>query len=211
MAGRCLILKSVNLLRGELNNDMMKKMLLITALMFCVSAHGQELSDSIEYMGMRMTIEEKDTLQNKLERDSLPAFLFYTSSRPGFAFNSPDSRTPIDIPLGLKIYVIRKAENDTYLCETANRMLFIYRSDIELDDKMDSILSIHSAIYLRLRIEMSTMGQMMERLAGLKKLETYYKRVIRLAKQRKECEMPDDVARLLYLDKVFSSFMKTTP
>ena len=189
----------------------MKKMLLITALMFCVSAHGQELSDSIEYMGMRMTIEEKDTLQNKLEKDSLPAFLYYVSSKPGFAFNSPDSRTPIDIPLGLKIYVIRKAENDTYICETANRMLFIYRSDIELDDKMDSILSIHSAIYLRLRIEMSTMGQMMERLASLKKLETYYKRAIRLAKQRKECKMPDDVARLLYLDKVFSSFMKTTP
>lgn len=211
MAGKCLILKSVNLLHGELNNDMMKKMLLITALMFCVSAHGQELSDSIEYMGMRMTIEEKDTLQNKLEKDSLPAFLYYVSSKPGFAFNSPDSRTPIDIPLGLKIYVIRKAENDTYICETANRMLFIYRSDIELDDKMDSILSIHSAIYLRLRIEMSTMGQMMERLASLKKLETYYKRAIRLAKQRKECKMPDDVARLLYLDKVFSSFMKTTP
>ena len=70
MAGRFLILKSVNLLHGELNNYMMKKMLLITALMFCVSAHGQELCDSIEYMGMRMTIEEKDTLQDKLEKDS---------------------------------------------------------------------------------------------------------------------------------------------
>ena len=211
MAGRFLILKSVNLLHGELNNYMMKKMLLITALMFCVSAHGQELSDSIEYMGMRMTIEEKDTLQDKLEKDSLPPFLFYVSSKPGFAFNSPDSRTPIDIPLGLKIYVIRKTENDTYLCETDNRMLFIYRSDIELDDKMDSILSVHSAIYQHFRIEMSTMGLMTEYLASLKKLETYYTRVLRLAKQRKECKMPDDVARLLYLDKVFSSFMKIIP
>ncbi len=211
MAGRFLILKSVNLLHGELNNDMMKKMLLITALMFCVSAHGQELCDSIEYMGMRMTIEEKDTLQDKLEKDSLPPFLFYVSSKPGFAFNSPDSRTPIDIPLGLKIYVIRKAENNTYLCETTNRMLFIYRSDIELDDKMDSILSVHSAIYQHFRIVMSTMGHMMECLASLKKLETYYKRAIRLAKQRKECRMPDEVARLLYLDKVFSSFSKIIP
>ena len=211
MAGRCLILKSVNLLHGELNNYMMKKMLLITALMFCVSAHGQELCDSIEYMGMRMTIEEKDTLQDKLEKDSLPPFLFYVSSKPSFAFNSPDSRTPIDIPLGLKIYVLRKAENDAYLCETANRMLFIYRSDIELDDKMDSILSIHSAIYQHFRIQMSTMGLMTEYVSSLKKLETYYKRAIRLAKQRKECRMPDEVARLLYLDKVFSSFSKIIP
>ncbi len=211
MAGRFLILKSVNLLHGELNNYMMKKMLLITALMFCVSAHGQELSDSIEYMGMRMTIEEKDTLQNKLEKDCLPAFIYYFSSRPAFAFNSPYSRNPIDIPLGLKIYVLRKAENDAYLCETANRMLFIYRSDIELDDKMDSILSIHSAIYQHFRIQMSTMGLMTEYVSSLKKLETYYTRVLRLAKQRKECKMPDDVARLLNLDKVFSSFMKTTP
>lgn len=192
-------------------NDMIKNLFLIMAFMFCCSAHCQSLPDSIEYMGMRMTIEEKDTLQNKLEKDSLPAFLFYISSRPGFAFNSPDSRTPIDIPLGLKIYVIRKAENDTYLCETANRMLFIYRSDIELDDKMDSILSIHSAIYQHLRIEMSMMGQIMEYRTVLKKAEAYYKKTIRLAKQRKECKMPDDVARLLYLDKVFSSFMKTTP
>lgn len=190
---------------------MIKNLFLIMAFMFCCSAHCQSLPDNIEYMGMRMTIEEKDTLQNKLEKDSLPAFLFYISSRPGFAFNSPDSRIPIDIPLGLKIYVIRKAENDTYLCETANRMLFIYRSDIELDDKMDSILSIHSAIYQHLRIEMSMMGQIMEYRAGLKKLEAYYKKSIRLAKQRKECKMPDDVARILYLDKVFSSFMKTTP
>ena len=190
---------------------MIKNLFLIMAFIFCCSAHCQSLHDSIEYMGMRMTIEEKDTLQNKLEKDSLPAFLFYISSRPGFAFNSPDSRTFIDIPLGLKIYVLRKAENDTYLCETANRMLFIYRSDIELDDKMDSILSIHSAIYQHFRIEMSTMGLMMERLADLKKLETYYKRAIRLAKQRKECEIPDDVARLLYLDKLFSSFTKTIP
>ena len=90
-------------------------------------------------------------------------------------------------------------------------MLFIYRSDIELDDKMDSILSIHSAIYQHFRIQMSTMGLMTEYVSSLKKLETYYTRVLRLAKQRKECKMPDDVARLLYLDKVFSSFSKIIP
>lgn len=186
-------------------------LLLLLSFFFAKASSQQVQSDSVEYDGIKMSIAERDTLRDKLEKDSLPICISYVSEGPDIAFNTPYSKTPINIPPGTKIYVIREAEENRYICETANRMLFMYRPDIELSEKMDSILSIPSEIYQVFRIKMSEIGMAEDYLVILKKLKAYYIKVRYFAKKRIIYKKPEYIERLLDFENSLSTFTTIIP
>lgn len=194
----------------------MNKIFFTLLLLFtAIIANSQNLSDSTEYMGMRMTQAEADTLKVKLEQDSLPGLLSFISCGNALAFTS--SLRPlmkkVDIPDGTEIYVIRKAEDDMYLCQSSARTFFMYRPDICIgrDEKMDSILNIPSEIYHKFRRTLATVTDLDEYSKKLGKAMAYYKKAKIMARKKRKLAKPIEVETFEILEERLKDCISFVP